>query len=364
LREIVPVLHEMRTEIIAHAPGLDASRAGAPPFVSNRFAYPRAIGFIGKSQTSHRREFCSSQVKHVHHLLRARSSIINEREDPHDAYDRLGWSLSNEAGRHLVDTFDANTFNIARIWSREGEYESLPEEGFVSAVLVVEGTISGRYSGHDIEINTGEIVVLDSEVPTLGKTNSASARFYWRVPKHPFEDRSARSLMGEPFLAASSYWHMLAAMSNTVIDNPVPRRSAGVVDMREAASHLLQAIIAERRVAAAAPGDLHRSQLLNEAILTVGENFHNASFTVPQLARRLRISESGLRRIFATIGTTPHAEIERRRLARAKELLILHPPRTAADSEAIAESAGFASRMHMQRTIRRERSREAAAAGE
>ncbi|PPI00583.1 hypothetical protein C5C56_05965 [Rathayibacter sp. AY1D1] len=85
----------------------------------------------------------------------------------------------------------------------------------------------------------------------------------------------------------------------------------------------------------------------------IERHYRDRSFTVETLAERLGVSVSHLHRAFSAAGTTPRQRIERARAFEAQRLLDELGPRAATDLDRVARSAGFSSRIHMQRTLRR-----------
>ena len=271
-------------------------------------------------------------------------------------YEELGWGLSAQRQSHSVDSLVKDKFGMARLWSRDGVYESRPEEATVRAVLVVEGVMRGRYQHSNFDVTTGTFVVLDGEEEVRGENVESCARFYWQFRADRFVSSDLRSMFGEPFAVPEPYGHALTSVTNVLLNATVPgmaRTNRALSRVHGAAELLLLALMEERADTAPISADLHRSGLLTEATTVIEEAFHDPDFSVDKLARRLSISRSSLSRLFQSIGRTPYGEILRLRVQRAHDLLADAPGARASDIEAVAGASGFRSRVHMRRALRR-----------
>lgn len=267
----------------------------------------------------------------------------------------LGWSLANDDGVRELSTFTSHSLKVGRAQSREAQYLSMPVESVVRSVFVVEGNIHTAYGGNGFDLPTGSFVLLNGEERALGKTDSQCAHFYWEVGSDVFDFPSLSSAMGEPLTAPYALWQSLVHVTNAVLNGKSKLPSGGIAELARATAHLMRAVILGRDQITKSRHDLHRSRLLSEAQAVIEQNFNQASFTVSKLARSIQVSEASLRRLFHSIGTSPYAEIQRRRGDRATELLNYSNPRTASDADDIAIASGFSSRTHMWRTLRRTR---------
>lgn len=278
-------------------------------------------------------------------------------KNPGDSYETMGWDSETAGQRHVMDTYAEGMLRAARIWSEGGSYTSVAEEGWVRGVLVVEGAMYASYDGAPIEVHTGEAILLDGEAEVIAENRAACARFYWQLPVRSFQDRSMRSMFGDSFQAAAPAWQALTSVSNALLNASSVSPVQGA-HFTIALEHLLLGLAAERRAATKSSIGLHREHLLSEAMSLIDQHFHEQRFDSVELARRLRIHRSSLARLFETIGTTPFRVIQQRRVALARQLIQSSPPARASDAEHIAAAAGFHSRVHMWRTLRRQDRRE------
>lgn len=271
-------------------------------------------------------------------------------------YEELGWGLSEQRQSHNIQAVTRGKFGMARLWSKDGVYDSLPEESTVRAVLVVEGVMHGRYDHNDFDVTTGTFVFLDGEEEVRGENTDNCARFYWQFPSQRFASPDIHAMFGEPLPVPDPYGRALISVTNTLLHvaasgSSGPSRAIGRV--RDAAELLLLALLDARVDASPRSSDLHRSGLLTEATELIEENFHDPAFTVDALARKLNISRSNLSRLFHSMGTTPYSEILQLRVESATDLLAQTPGARTADVESIAGASGFRSRVHMRRALRR-----------
>lgn len=274
---------------------------------------------------------------------------------PHieDVYADLGWSASTRDSSHHLQTVATDELKIGRIHSREGIYESLPSESVLRCVLVLEGNIESDYGGSCFGLETGQFVLLDGEENVTGETRDDCFRFYWEIAVSRFDAASLGAVYGEPLKASAPFKESLLYMSNTLLRYGVRHLNGGADDYGAAIMHLLRGMVKSRRHSQDDSRDHHRSRLLSEAQSIIEERFHQNGFTVEKLASALPISEPSLRRLFRAFGTTPHAEIQKRRVQYAQELLELEKTRTAKAADDIAMTSGFSSRAQMWRNIRR-----------
>jgi AraC-like DNA-binding protein len=265
--------------------------------------------------------------------------------------DDFGWHPHGRIDRTLVAEIAQHPrFGMGHAWSRSAEYALTTAPERIYLVLTVEGGFRFTIDGEAVIADPGSLILLDGAAPTTAKTLTETARFVWHVDSAALDPNRARFRFGEPIGTGGAAVHALTNLTNTLLQAPPPATELARHHIAQSLESMLAAVVEES-------GDRqhgaphHREGLFMAAMTVIGSNFRDPAFSVPHLARELSIAERTLRAAFASMGTTPRREIERRRVAEANQIATTTAGLTPAGE--LAARSGFTSTQQLTRALAR-----------
>jgi AraC-like DNA-binding protein len=266
---------------------------------------------------------------------------------------RLGW-IPRRPLPHgaVVDAITSPRLSLSRAWMPSGEFDVLPRPGRLRVLFSADGIGRLSVGGVDHRLPPGSALVTRASNTQYAAAVSPWARFEWQFRPSVLRASEFASIMDTVLVLPEPYWRALTGAANTVLNVDVEPSGAAFEHFEIASEHLIASA-----VSALLPSldqqDRSPAAVFANGTRLIERHFRDRSFSVESLAEALGVSVSHLHRAFSTAGTTPRQQIERWRAFEAQRLLDgLHSP-SGADLDRVAQSAGFSSRIHMQRTFRR-----------
>jgi len=261
----------------------------------------------------------------------------------------LGWrGLSDSTGLQ-IEGIGTSAHYIGRAWSPDGVYESIPASAGMYVLLSIEGGGTVVYEGAELDVYRDHLIFLDSTADIEVHLARPTARYLWKLRPTVLNSRLVRERVGEPLAVDADTWKIAAALTNSALEAP-----AHVTDshyLGQASESLLAAVFASvarpTRVAASTRPD----HVYGEAMRVIAQDHHDPDLTPARVAAAVLVSDRTLRRAFAAMGSTPRAEIERRRTQELRSL-IEHLGASVAFS-VLCEMAGFSSARQGRAALRR-----------
>ncbi|PPG16731.1 MULTISPECIES: AraC family transcriptional regulator [unclassified Rathayibacter] len=266
---------------------------------------------------------------------------------------RLGWIPRRPLPRGAVcDAIVSPRLSLSRAWLQTGEFEVLPHPGRLRVLFSLDGT--GRLSarGRDHRLPAGSALVTRASTVQYAAALSPWARFEWQLRPSVLRASEFASLTDRVLALPEAYWRALTGAANTVLSFGVEPSDAAFEHFEIASEHLLASAFSAL-LPSSDREDRSPAAVYANGTRLIERHYRDRSFTVETLAESLGVSVSHLHRAFSAAGTTPRQRIERARAFEAQRLLDELGPRAATDLDRVARSAGFSSRIHMQRTLRR-----------
>ncbi|OZI47202.1 AraC family transcriptional regulator [Bordetella genomosp. 5] len=263
-------------------------------------------------------------------------------------------TLAQRTGARLVRATDLGAGLAAAIWGRDGhEVIAYDAPGHHTVSLYLQGGDKSFRVGGPGFGGAGKFCVLPSEHYSLWNMNDQVHFLHLYIAPERLASEAVLRLDRDPrtlelrdrtYIDAPELAQACATLLTRHWDAPADRLAAS-----SAAEDVLHQLLPHTARAAAplrgglAPAVRRRVRDHIEAHLA-------EPLTLDQLAGIAALSTYHFARMFAvSFGTTPHAWVHQRRLARARELL---ETGRAGDLESVAQSAGFGNASHLSRAFR------------
>lgn len=265
--------------------------------------------------------------------------------------DDFGWHPRGSIDPLLVaETAQHARFGVGHAWSRSAGYTLTTDPRRIYLVLTVEGGFDFNVGGTSVPTEPGSLVLFDGEIPTTAATTTDTARYVWYLEPAILKEGKSRVQFGEPIPAGGTALHALTTMTNTLLETPaIPRTGAGRHHLALAFEHVLAGVLEDINSLDTQDAAAHRDSAFMAALASIEAHFRDPGFTVGRLAKDLGVSPRTLHNTFASVGTTPRREIERRRITEANLLADLGPV-SLGD---LAGRAGFTSTRQLARALNR-----------
>ncbi|WP_181110194.1 MULTISPECIES: AraC family transcriptional regulator [unclassified Rathayibacter] len=266
---------------------------------------------------------------------------------------RLGW-IPRRPLPHgaVVDAITSPRLSLSRAWLQSGEFEILPHPGRLRVLFSADGIGRVRIGDVDHRLPPGSALMTRASTVQYAAAVSPWARFEWQLRPSVLQGSGFSSIMDTVLDLPEPYWRALTGAANTVLNFDVEPSDAAFEHFEIASEHLIASAFSAL-LPALDREDRSAAGVLAAGTRLIERHYRDRSFTVETLAETLGVSVSHLHRAFSSAGTTPRQQIERWRAFEAQRLLDELGSRSGADLDRVAQSAGFSSRVHMQRTFRR-----------
>ncbi|TQL85215.1 helix-turn-helix domain-containing protein [Microbacterium saperdae] len=262
-----------------------------------------------------------------------------------------GWSYDAQPHVYEYDETASDEFGFARLWSGGMSTVLQSREGIVHVAVIVEGSAEVMVDGSNVQIETGQIILLDGDCELHAHSPKPWARYGWFFRNSILRGREYRPLLGEPRSITRESLLAMTSVANTSLD----ANRAGVkpsIHTRIAMEHLAAAAAYDHS-ARLRTDPVHRDGLFLAAQSLISERFRDPALTVEVLSRDLAVSASSLHRAYQPMGTSPRREIERHRVAESLRRLALDVGTGAPPMVDIAAESGFTSVVTMRRSLTR-----------
>lgn len=265
--------------------------------------------------------------------------------------DDFGWHPQGRIDPLLVaETAEHPRFGVGHAWSRSAGYTLTTDPSRIYLVLTVEGGFEFDVAGTPVPTEPGSLVLFDGEIPTTAVTVSNTARYVWYLEPTILKEGKSRVQFGEPIPVGGTVLQALTTMTNALLETPsLPRTRAGRHHLALAFEHVLAGVLEDSNPLDTQDAAAHRDSAFTAALASIETHFRDPAFTVARLAKDLGVSPRTLHNTFASLGTTPRREIERRRVTEANQLADLGP--TSLSN--LATRAGFTSTRQLARALNR-----------
>lgn len=263
----------------------------------------------------------------------------------------FGWHPRGKIDPLLVaETAEHLRFGVGHAWSRSARYALTSDPRRIYLVLTVEGGFEFDVGGELVPTEAGSLVLFDGEVPTTARTITDTARYVWYLEPAVLREGKSRFRFGEPIPAGGSTLQALTSMTNAILDTHIaPTTSTARRHLALSFEHLLASVLDDINPLETQDAASHRDNTFTAALASIEAHFRDPAFSVTRLAKDLSVSLRTLHTTFASLGTTPRREIERRRVTEANQLADLGPI-TLAD---LAARSGFTSSRQLARALDR-----------
>ncbi|WP_146078545.1 helix-turn-helix domain-containing protein [Rathayibacter rathayi] len=226
--------------------------------------------------------------------------------------------------RLFADELRTPHLHLIRIWHSALRALRSSSEDMLVILVPIEGAVCVRSESHDRDWtgNVGEILLVRGADVSLVSTAESAARYEVllrtdQVPAflHPPHGSAVVLRSVAPELRA-----LVISTVNVALNVGITKTSPGFTAFTTAILQMLIALLLDSAPPAGPenPGvlDLHR-----RACAVIASSFPDPELTPAELARRLEVSPSYLRRTFAHAGTTATRELRRARLRLARRYL-------------------------------------------
>lgn len=260
-----------------------------------------------------------------------------------------GWSYDARPHVYEYDETATDEFGFARLWSGGMSTVLQSREGIVHVAVIVEGSADLMVDGSNVQIETGQIILLDGESALHAHSPKPWARYGWFFRNSILRGREYRRLMGEPRSITRESLLAMTSVANTSFD----ANRLGVapsVHTRIAMEHLAAAAAYDHS-ARPRTEPVHRDGLFLAAQNIISERFRDPALNVEALSRDLAVSVSSLHRAYQPMGTSPRREIERHRVTESLRRLALDDGKRGLSLAEIAAESGFTSIVTMRRAL-------------
>lgn len=264
---------------------------------------------------------------------------------------RHGWSYDARPQVYEYDETATDDFGFARLWSGGMSTALLSREGIVHVAAIVEGTAEVTVDGSKVQIEAGQIILLDGDSALHAHSPKPWARYGWFFRDSILRGREYRRLMGEPRSITRESLLAMTSVANTSLD----ANRAGVtpsIHSRIAMEHLAAAAAYEHS-SRSRTDPVHRDGLFLAAQTLISDRFRDPALTVEVLCRDLAVSASSLHRAYQPMGMSPRREIERHRVAEGLRRLASDDGKHVPSMADIAAESGFTSVVTMRRALTR-----------
>lgn len=268
-----------------------------------------------------------------------------------------GWTCAAERPQVIADAFSAGTARSSRIWLASGQYELRPSDaprvGEVTVLLLVEGVVDVELDGYLTAFPTGSFLLVGSRSRAVirSETNLALYSVMTQSTRIGLREHAIPETSG-PHVGASDYWLALTSVLNQILGSSIEPDDVGAPSLGAAVDNLLLAALQESSAFDTPVRDVDTLRHLRAARAIIRAEAKSLDFTVGKLSDVANISRGHLHRVFASVGSTPLAEIRRERVRIASELFAQHAsPRGAALLE-VARRSGFRTVGAMTRAMR------------
>ncbi|MDZ5146293.1 hypothetical protein [Microbacterium testaceum] len=230
----------------------------------------------------------------------------------------LGWqALSDNTGLQIDGVGTPDHF-IGRAWSPTGTYRALPVEDGMYVLLGIEGRATVTYNNTPMDVPRDHLTFLDAEAAIDVQLTAATARYLWKLKPTVLSNPFVRERLGEPLPVSSNVWKVVASLTNGALE--APEAFANSFHLGRASESLLAAAFDDARQYARVRPTTRPDQVFGEAMHVIDLSFQDPNCSAAFIAAELLVSERTLRRAFTLMGTTPRAEIERRRSTELRQL--------------------------------------------
>lgn len=265
----------------------------------------------------------------------------------------LGWrGLSDPTGLQ-IEGIGTSAHYIGRAWSPDGDYESVATSDGMYVLLSIEGGGTVVYEGTELDVYRDHLIFLDSTADIEVHLARPTARYLWKLRPTVLNNRLVRERVGEPLAVDADTWKIAAALTNGALEAP-----ADVTDslyLGQASESLLAAIFDSVAQPTRVSASTRPDHVYGEAMYVIARDHHDPDLTPARVAAAILVSDRTLRRAFATMGTTPRAEIERRRTRELRNLI--DHLGTSVPFPVLCEMAGFSSARQGRAALRRTHTR-------
>lgn len=266
----------------------------------------------------------------------------------------LGWVASSGDRIQLsLEWIEADTFSISRIRHTAASLHRAPGgDDSVMVLIGLEGHAQIRGHGRTHELTSRQMVIADTSTLVL-ETDAPSTRIQLILPRERlaavqlFLDRGVHSVNLD-----ERYRRVLASLIMSVLDVGTAAREPGFGHLASAiesavAAAIVQSLSCTDRTYSRRASTRSHAFLRARAHRVIEERYHDAEFSIADLARNLAISPAHLHRVFRGSPTTPYQLLQQRRLKHARDLMIA-PVASVAE---VAERSGFRSLRALRRAM-------------
>ncbi|QQD75724.1 helix-turn-helix domain-containing protein [Curtobacterium sp. YC1] len=263
----------------------------------------------------------------------------------------FGWHPRGRIDPLLVaETGEYTRFGVGHAWSQSAGYTLTSDPRRIYLVLTIEGGFEFDVSGTVVPTEPGSLVLFDGEAPTTARTITDTARYVGYLEPTVLKEGVSRFQFGEPIATGGSTVQALTSMTNTLLGTPVtPATHTARRHLALSFEHLLGSVLDDTNARETRDAAAHRDSAFTAALASIEGHFRDPAFSVTRLAVDLAVSPRTLHNTFASLGTTPRREIERRRITEANQLADLG----AVSLADLAARSGFTSTRQLTRALNR-----------
>lgn len=267
---------------------------------------------------------------------------------------RLSWAAKAGATVRLsCQALVTSTWTIGRAWSAGLALDSVALPNGMKRVLIgAEGNMTLQLAHDSVTLSRQQLLILDAQDSIRVSSAEPWARFEWIVQAAALGLQRHEPGHGRSLEISQAHWELIAAISNSLINTEMSLESPGLTMIGGVLSQTITAALADQ-LNPQGDGARPIHPLLLSARRLIAENYANPSYSVEDLRNDLSISKTHLHRLFATAGTSPRRDLERRRVMAAQEMIHALSATRPSDLAEIATAAGFSSRERMQRALLR-----------
>lgn len=271
---------------------------------------------------------------------------------------QLGWraeGLSTQSPQ--IHVARGKTWSVGRVWGLRGRFVGIEPPGpAVSVIVNVEGNAHIDCGGEQAHLFGREALIISCSEPMIATHEEPWARYQWQLRTSLLQHLASRRAPVALRLSDVD-WHLIAAVTNTLVSNPRAAPFRGDLPLGTAIASIVVAAAADADPRWATTLSQSDQILLDDALAIVDERFRQPEMGVSELCRLLPASRSRLFTVFARADTTPAKELEDRRVRHVLQHIESGGGPPALSLANLAESAGFRSVSQMRNALGRAASR-------
>lgn len=273
-----------------------------------------------------------------------------------------GWSVTASRSATLrlyVDELSTPRITIRRIWHTPMTlmFTGVIDDAGHGAglVLQVEGDAQlsiGQQATHVLRPYSTAVFSTSAEMRLISHKPTARVEVLTRLTHPGWLEKDPSRIVDRE--AAGPSWSVFTSLTNAVMNAAVDPSRSSFPMIEDALESAAFALLTDTQtpVPAAGPGG-RLDELYDDACRLIRQQAGDVNFTVQRLADSLGVSRRYLSKSFAARGERPNWRLRDERVNLALRMLSHSSATATADSEKVAECAGFPSSRAMREALRR-----------